>query len=134
MRLSHTHIERIAIRERLHAIREAHNFDDRGICTDHGKFEGCYEATVYFHDMGLDGDYGEGLITFPDGSSECAYKVSEMERAMLAGPWDHDGHVSGILTGFLYVIVEGADGGLVSSHSDEATWAERLSGMDQEEV
>lgn len=119
------HQTRVAIREAVTATLACHDFDERGICTDNGKFENQYEATVYFHNVGLEGDFGEGLISHEDGSSECAYKVDPIERAMLAGPWDVEGHISSH-DDFLFVVVECSDGGVISSHSTASAWAERM--------
>lgn len=115
------HDERTAIRARLHAITSAHTFDHRGICTDLGKYEGCYEATVYFADLSLEGEEGEGLICLTDTEWQCAFKVTDLERAMLAGPWDVEGNILRD-PDVLYVIVSDENGGIRGSHCAPSEW------------
>jgi hypothetical protein len=131
MRINLTHQERHEVRTRVQAITAAHEFDQSGVCMDTGKLWGCYEATVYFNDLSLEGVHGEGIISYADGSSEVAFKVSALERAMLAGPWDGEGKsVWDIHPDLLYVICEDAQGLVTSSFNTPADWADRQGGYE----
>lgn len=124
------HSERREIGQRLAAIRAAHTFNGDGICADYGKYEGCYESTVYFADCTMDGDTGVGCIDWPDGSWETAFKVTPMERALMAGPWDGPDNHPLKLSNVLYIVMGDENGGIRGSHMGEAEWVARQAERD----
>ena len=105
----------------LAAAVDGYSIDAQGICRNFGKFEGCFEACLYFYSRGMENDYGLGLLSFDDGSNMSAYRVTSLERELIRGPWnlarvfgDED----------LYVVSEGPDGSIIGSYMTPKLWSE----------
>lgn len=100
--MTHTEqIERMQILNEIASLLGHFGFNERGICTDFGRFKGESLATVYFavscpSEEGLTFGTGEVLIDL--------FRTTEVERAILGAPAAHwlymlEYHSEGTLSG-----------------------------------